>query len=272
MIAQVDGGQACYNRSVMRDETTWIFTTDTLIKEDGSPRDIEARALFQYLKNDYMILSFSSVHSRQTQAIRLQKAGFPVSQERIYTSLMAACDAIRHDWPDRVRMDMIGTKAMEETLRLAGFSRRGNPDWLFVGQNRQAEFGDYSNALEMLLQGAQLVSLDGAMRRYTAGHVTLGNGAIVKMLEAASGKDALHFDRVNLCVLKQAARYGNCHREALAVVDCGNLWDLEELNAAGIRTVLLAQPDTEENLFQTKTHPTWIVKSLSGLYRTLYGA
>ena len=243
---------------------------EALIEENGLSAD--ARRLFERLENAYMVLSFSSGHSQKMEAQRLQKAGFLIPQERIYTSTMAAADAIRHHWPDRVHMDMIGTKAMEEILHTAGFIRTGKPDWFFVGKNRQACFDEYSNALEMIMQGAKLVSLDSCMRQYLHGHVVLGEGAIVKMLEAASQTQALPFDQINLWVLKQAARYGNFQTDAVAVVDCGKRWHLEELNQAGIQTVLVAHQGISENLFQAQIHPTWIVKSLAGLYRTLYGA
>lgn len=259
-------GRAWYNRSSMHGETTWILTIDALGREASA----DARQLLRKLGDSYIILSFSSARDRQAEALRLQKAGFPVTEERIYTSVMAAADAIRHEWPNRIHMDMIGSKAMENTLRTAGFLRMGTPDWLFIGQNRAAGFTEYSHALEMIMNGARPVALEGGMVRRVGDRIELGAGAIVAMLEAAGQRPALHFDRVNRAVLKQAARYGNLMNRPFTVVDCGRLWDLTDLNEAGVRTVLLAEHGVDENPLQAKVHPHWIVPSLSGLYRTLY--
>ena len=119
-----------------------------------------AKIFIDYLiKNNigFIFLTNNSTRTQEQCVKHMEKMGFSdLKPEMFYTSAMASADYISKLYPDKKRAAYIGEKGMREPLINNGFIiDPDNPDFLFVGLDRNATYNDYSFALRNLLKGAK---------------------------------------------------------------------------------------------------------------------
>ncbi len=249
----------------------YILQMDSLILNGrpapGAPQLLDAMWVHGI---PYLILSEQSGRTREQIADMLNAGGFQnIRPSSIYTSVMAAIDWIMMNEPERKKAAYIGGGGIRQTLEQVGFTvRHSAPDVLFVGMNRNMTYKDYSDALQALLHGARLISTDSRKTQVFEGQQMIGNEAVVKMLEYASGVPAVHFGRGTEMLIRMALRYMQVTKDDVIITGHDFEKDIIPGIEMGIETILITNGESIMEMGITEDlHPTYIVEDLYGLAR-----
>ena len=247
----------------------WMICESCLWTE-GSLRE-DAAAFLKKLHAEgcsFVILTEESVRTRTDHAAMYIDQGLPfISRDDIYTSVMAAADRIVEMAARHRNAGCIGSRGMRETLREAGFSLDTDAaDWLFVGYDREAEMNDFNYALRLLKGGAQLISTDSRPVRETKNGFFVGAGAVVKMLEAASGKKAAETGFPSPFMIKGAVNYLGSTIDHTVFVGSDLQREIRCANDAGMTTVYVPG-SLDDDLFEETVRPSYVVADLYGLLK-----
>ncbi len=227
------------------------------------------RTLVQHQER-FLIITDKANRSRRQLAQYLYDAGFPLLyDEMFYTSTMAAVDAVRRNYPELSRACYIGNEALGNTLREGGFViDLKQADWLFIGSNRNAAYRDYCDGLSLVLNGATMISVNDDVLETVNGQPCIGTGAVVTMLEAASGKRALHAGWPAPLLLRKASRYMGCEEEDVLFVSDRYQEEILPAGKAGFKTVfIVGDQNMTEDLRDLEIQPDYIVENLKGLLK-----
>lgn len=249
----------------------YLIQLDTLMRR-GYPADGAVYFLDTLRENKlpFLILTEQSARTRDQTAALMNDVGFHgIRPADIYSSIMAAVDWVLWKEPFRRTAAYLGGPGIRLTLEEVGMTiRHMDADVLFVGMNRNLGYRDYSEAVQIIHDGAVLISTDSRRIQRQEGAEYIGNGAVVKMLEYASGIKALDFGRGSIGLYNMALRYMQVN--ARDVVSIGTQFprDIEAARTMGIETVFLTNGASIMELgMDEENHPDYIVEDLYGLTR-----
>ncbi|MBR2812500.1 MAG: HAD hydrolase-like protein [Solobacterium sp.] len=247
----------------------YLIPYDVLVDENG-PRSgaVTFISRLKELGIPYVIITEHSAKRRERMAELMGQIGFDtIDPRRIYTSVMAAVDYAAMRMPDKTRIMCMGGSGLRNTLQEVHFEvSRTAPDILFVGMNTNLTYQDYCDALNALHKGALLFSTDDRRIQYHHGDLDIGNGAVIKMLEYASGVKAIHFGMGSEELLRMAIRYMSFAPEDAVVVGMDIERDILPAKNVGIETIYVSLGrDLEESGITQINYPTYFVEDLYGL-------
>ena len=248
----------------------YLVSLETLL--GGSREDHDGAAVWLHAMRSsdipFLLLSEQSGRERSQLVDLVRDAGVgTVFASEIYTGTMAAVDWIMRNHPEKKRVVGIGGKGLHEALRVGEFTvDHRNPSWLVMGMHRNMTYLDYSYALQSIFHGAQLISVDNRMTQRYEGLDMIGNGAVIKMMEAASGKKAISFGRGSQNLYEQALRYLDLNEARVVAVGDDFARDIVPANKLGIETILLTRGESIMDMGITnESHPDYIVEDFYGL-------
>src|SRR5947209_11493041 len=147
-------------------------------------RELRVREIaFRFLTNN-------SQRTRRDVVAKLSRMGIDVEEEHIFTCAMATARFLALQKPNGTAF-VIGEGGLLTALHNNGYAIVDrDPDFVVVGEGRTFNAEMLEAALNMVLGGARLVATNPDPNCPTATGTRPGCGAIVAMLEAASGVKA----------------------------------------------------------------------------------
>src|SRR5438034_2244670 len=159
-----------------------IYRGSELIR--GADRFI---AELRRLEVPFLFLTNNSQRTRRDVATKLQRLGIDVGEEHVFTCAMATARFLAQQKPKGTAF-VIGEGGLLTALHSNGYAIvEKDPDYVVVGEGRTINFELVEAALGMILSGAKLVATNLDPNCPTHAGMRPGCGAIVAMLEAASG-------------------------------------------------------------------------------------
>jgi NagD protein len=162
---------------------------------------------------------------------------------------------------------VIGEGGLLTALHRNGYSIVDhNPDYVVVGEGRTLTMEMVDHAVQMILDGARLVATNPDPNCPTATGTRPGCGAIVAMLEAATGRRALSVGKPSPMMFRAARKELGLRTEATTII--GDTMETDILGGVqlGFRTVLVLSGGTRrEDLAQFAYRPDLIVESVADL-------
>lgn len=138
------------------------------------------------------------------------------------------------------RAFVIGMDGLREALVNEGFVLvEQEADVVFVGLDRHADYRRYSDALKELLRGAQLVGTNFDRIIATSAGYDVGNGAIVTMLEYASGQRSPKIGKPYAPILELALEQLHLTKADVIIVGDNLETDIALGAREGVETVLV---------------------------------
>ena len=232
-----------------------------------------AKEFVNYLISNKMKFIFLTNNASRTQvqaANHMLKIGFKnIKPEMFYTSAMAAVDTVSMLYKKKKKAAYIGEEGMKIALLDNGFTiDPDNPDFLFVGLDRQATYRDYSFALRALKNGAKLVGTNNDRILLSQDGFNIGNGSVVAMFEYATNQEALKIGKPHLPIIQGALRYSNALKEDVIIIGDNLETDIKLGENAGIETIFVTTGvNTMEDCYTLDIKPTYIIDKLSNLIR-----
>ena len=251
--------------------SNWLISANCLLGPNGPKKDA-VRFLHTLIssKTPFLILTNRSGRSPEGLCTSFTEAGFKgVRPEMFFTSIMAAIDYAAHVRPEAQTAGYIGGESVRTLLKRAGYAvDLDEADWLFIADDRNATFNDYSYALRLLQGKAEMIAADASLTYEASVGTVLGPGAVAGMLREVSGKEPIFTGMPSSIMIERALAYMDAPKETAILVGCEPESDIRAGNSAGIETVYILPEGTDyDTVFGVQDKPTYMIKDLSGLLR-----
>jgi NagD protein len=217
----------------------------------------------------FRFLTNNSQRTRRDMITKLNRMGFQVGEEHIYTCAMATARYLAHQKPNGTAY-VIGEGGLLNALHRNGYAIVDHdPDYVVVGEGRTMNFEVIEHAVNMILKGAKLVATNMDPNCPTASGTRPGCGAIVAMLEAATGVSAFSVGKPSP-IMMRASRIEMGLRAAQTIM-IGDTMETDILGGVqlGYKTVLVLSGGTgKSDLSRYAYQPDVVVDSIANLDTT----
>ena len=228
------------------------------------------REFINYLQSKnipYIFLTNNATRTKTQAKEHMLNLGFKnIKEEDFFTSAIAAAKYTAKNFSER-KCFMLGESGLEEALKEEKFEfvEKG-ADFVFVGLDRKGTYEKYSKALHSLLNGAKFIATNTDRLLANNGTFDVGNGAIVDMLEYASGKEAIKIGKPYEIILEILLAEKNLKKDEIILVGDNLETDIKLGYDAKIETIMVCSGvHSEKDVNRLKVYPTKIVKNLREL-------
>jgi NagD protein len=214
----------------------------------------------------FLFLTNNSQRTRRDVATKLQRLGMDVGEEHVFTCAMATARFLAHQKPKGTAF-VIGEGGLLTALHTNGYAIVDkDPDYVVIGEGRTFTFETVEAALGMLNNGAKLVATNLDPNCPTQNGSRPGCGAIVAMLEAASGLKAFGLGKPSPLMLRAARKELGLTSAQTVVI--GDTMETDILGGVqlGYQTILVLSGSTRrEDLPRFAYCPDQVVDSIGDL-------
>ncbi len=224
----------------------------------------------------FLFLTNNSQRTRRDVAIKLNRLGIHAREEHVFTCAMATARFLASQKPDGTAF-VLGDSGLMTALHRNGYAIVDrDPDYVVVGEGRTFTFEMLEQATNMVLAGAKLVATNLDPNCPTHSGTRPGCGAIVALLEKATGVQAFSVGKPSPLMFRGARKHLGL--DAASTVMIGDTMDTDIVGGVqlGYRTVLTLTGGTRrEDLGRFAFQPDLIVESIDqlsvGCLRSLVG-
>ncbi len=214
----------------------------------------------------FLFLTNNSQRTRRDVAMRLLRMGIEVTERDIFTCAMATARFLASQKPSGTAY-VIGEGGLLNALHLNGFSVvEDAPDFVVVGEGRTLSFEMIEKAVRLVEKGARLIATNMDPNCPTEAGVRPGCGAIVAMIEQATGKEAFSVGKPSPIMMRVARK--QLELSTAQTVMVGDTMETDILGGVqlGYRTTLVLSGGTaKEDLNNFAYQPEVIVNSVADM-------
>ena len=230
------------------------------------PGAVEFVSLLQRWNIPFLFLTNNSQRTRRDVATKLNRLGMPVGEQHIFTCAMATARYLANQKPNGTAY-VIGEGGLLNALHENGYAIVDkSPDYVVVGKGRTLSFEVVESAVQMVLDGAKLIATNLDPNCPTKTGTRPGCGAIVALIEAATGRKAFSLGKPSPVMMRAARKeIGMATSETIMI---GDTMDTDILGGVqmGYRTVLVLTGTTSrEDLESFAYQPDIVVESIADL-------
>jgi NagD protein len=155
----------------------------------------------------FLFLTNNSQRTRRDVAMRLVRMGLPITEKHIFTCAMATARFLASQKPNGTAY-VIGEGGLLTALHQNGYAIVDHaPDYVVIGEGRTFTCEMIDKAVQMVLDGAKLISTNPDPSCPTAnGKTRPGCGAIAAMLEKATGHEAFSVGKPSPVMMRMARK------------------------------------------------------------------
>jgi NagD protein len=234
--------------------------TDLIPGADRFVRELCRRDVpFRFLTNN-------SQRTRRDVVARLSRLGLDVGDEHVFTSAMATARFLAQQKPGGTAY-VIGEGGLLTALHQHGYAVVDHaPDYVVVGEGRTFNLELVEAAVRMILGGAKLIATNMDPNCPTQNGLRPGCGAMVAMLETATGVRAFSVGKPSPVMMRAARKELGLTTDETAMI--GDTMETDILGGAqlGFHTVLVLSGGTRaEDLPRYAYRPDTVVPSIAEL-------
>lgn len=215
----------------------------------------------------FLFLTNNSQRTRRDVATRLQRLGMAVEEENVFTCAMATARFLAQQKPGGTAY-VIGEGGLLTALHNNGYAIVDhNPDYVVVGEGRTLSFEMIEAAVNMIRHGAKLVATNLDPNCPTPAGQRPGCGALVAMLESASGTKAFSVGKPSPVMMRAARKELGLSAEQTIIIGDTMETDIVGGVQLGYKTVLVLSGGTSEaDLLNFAYRPDKVVASIADLH------
>ncbi len=215
----------------------------------------------------FLFVTNNSQRTRRDVATKLRRMGFNIEDDHIYTCAMATAQFLARQKPYGTAY-VIGEGGLLNALHSNGYAIVDHdPDYVVVGEGRTLSMEMIDTAIQMLLRGAKLIATNLDASCPTAnGGTRMGCGALVAMLESATGAQAFSVGKPSPVMMREARKAMGLTTGETTMI--GDTMETDILGGVqmGYRTVLVLSGGTKrEELAHYAYRPDIVVDSVADL-------
>ncbi|MDO4465761.1 MAG: HAD-IIA family hydrolase [Bacillota bacterium] len=215
----------------------------------------------------FIFLTNNAMRTRDENRIHMENVGYQnISADMFYNSAMASCEYVKKNFEGR-KAYFIGQSGLEEALLENGFEiTEKNPDYVFIGLDKNASYASYSKALSFLLEGAKLIGTNKDRILAKPEGFEIGNGAIIAMFEYATGQISPDIAKPSKQILELCLAHFNLTKEDIILVGDNLETDIRLGYENGVETIFVQTGiHKKEDIEKIGVFPTHIVDTLEDL-------
>ena len=255
-------------------EVTIIMTQGYLIDMDGviyrGSRLVPGADRFINLLSQrnipYLFLTNNSQRTRRDVATKLQRMGIDTDEAHIFTCATATARFLARRAPEGTAF-VIGEGGLLNALHTNRYAIVDHdPDYVVVGEGRTVNFEMVERAVRMIKNGAKLIATNMDPHCPTDEGLRPGCGAIVAMLEKATGTQAFSVGKPSPVMMRMARKQMDLRTADVTVI--GDTMETDILGGVqmGYRTVLVLSGGTQrQDLAHYAYKPDVVVESIADL-------
>lgn len=214
----------------------------------------------------FLFLTNNSQRSRRDVATKLNRLGIEVEAYHVFTCATATATFLARQKPNGTAY-VIGEGGLLTALHENGYSIVDkDPDYVIVGEGRTLNYEMVEAAVEMVRNGAKLVATNPDPTCPTQNGIRPGCGAIVAMLEAASGVKALSIGKPSPLMFRAARKELGLTTDQTVII--GDTMETDILGGVqlGFKSILVLSGGTRRaDLSRFAYRPDLIVDSIADI-------
>jgi NagD protein len=214
----------------------------------------------------FLFLTNNSQRTRRDVAARLARMGIDVEDEHVFTSAMATARFLAQQKPGGTAY-VIGEGGLLTALHQHGYAVVDHdPDYVVVGEGRTFNLEMVESAVRMILGGSKLIATNLDPNCPTQNGLRPGCGAMVAMLESATGVKAFSVGKPSAVMMRAARKELGLTTDETTMI--GDTMETDILGgvAVGFHTVLVLSGGTKpDDLPGFAYRPELVVDSLAEL-------
>jgi len=214
----------------------------------------------------FLFLTNNSQRTRRDVTFRLKRLGIQVNASHVFTCAMATARFLAEQKPNGTAF-VIGEGGLLTALHHNGYTVVDrDPDYVVVGEGRVFNFEMIERATTFVLNGAKLIATNPDPNCPTVSGTRPGCGAIVAMLEKATGIEAFSVGKPSPVMMRAARKELGLSTGQTILV--GDTMDTDILGGTqmGYSTVLVLTGSTRrEDLRRFAYSPDFVVDSIADL-------
>jgi 4-nitrophenyl phosphatase len=248
-----------------------IIDMDGVLVRGASPLP-GISAFFSIMKSrqlDFVVATNNATVSPENLAMRLNNLGVQIPPDQVITSAMATAEYLRDHQLHDGKVLVIGEAPLRQAILSAGLEiceHANEASAVVVGLDREISWDKLSEAAYAIDAGALFIGTNPDPSFPTERGITVGNGAILAALGAATGIQPTIIGKPETHLYQYALRkLGTKPEETLAL---GDRLDTDILGGikAGLHTALvLTGVTTRQELENSSIQPDWIFEDLAQL-------
>jgi NagD protein len=212
----------------------------------------------------FRLLTNNSQRTRRDVAAKLARLGIDVDEEHVFTSAMATARFLARQHPGGTAF-VIGEGGLLTALHRNGYAVVDHdPDYVVVGEGRTFNLELIETAVRMLSRGAKLIATNLDPNCPTEAGLRPGCGAMVAVLESATGVKAFSAGKPSPLMMRAARKELGLTTDETAII--GDTMETDILGGVqlGYHTVLVLSGGTRrEDLTRYAYRPDVVVESLA---------
>lgn len=170
------------------------------------PGAVEFVAALRAKRIPFVFLTNNSQRTRRDIVTKLNRMGFEVEEEHVFTCAMATARYLAGQKPGGTAF-VIGEGGLLQALHANGYAVvDSDPDYVVVGEGRTLNYETIEHATNMINKGAKLIATNLDMSCPTPQGIRPGAGAIAAMLESATGVKAFSVGKPSPIMMRDARK------------------------------------------------------------------
>lgn len=214
----------------------------------------------------FAFLTNNSQRTRRDVVFKLQRMGIQVNESHIFTCAMATARFLAAQKP-RGTAFVIGEGGLSHALHRNGYAIvDDDPDYVVVGEGRTFNMEIVEAAVRMILRGAKLIATNMDPNCPAVGGMRPGCGAIVAMLETATGRKAFSVGKPSSVMMRAARKeLGLASAETIMIGDTMETDILGGVSMGYTTALVLSGGTRREDLALFAYRPDFILESIADL-------
>jgi NagD protein len=218
----------------------------------------------------FRLLTNNSQRTRRDVVAKLAYMGIDIEEENVFTSAMATARFLARQKPDGTAF-VIGEGGLLTALHESGYAVVDHePDYVIVGEGRTFNLEQVERAVNMIFRGAKLIATNLDPNCPTESGIRPGCGAMVAMLETATGVRAFSVGKPSPIMMRDARKELDLATDQTTMI--GDTMETDILGAVqlGFHSVLVLSGGTSRGDLPRYTYrPEVVVDSLAEFAESL---
>ena len=220
----------------------------------------------------FRFLTNNSQRTRRDVVAKLARMGIDVEEQHVYTCAMATASFLERQKPGGTAF-VIGEGGLLTALHQHGYAIVDHdPDYVVVGEGRTFNLELVEAAVRMILGGARLVATNLDPNCPTATGLRPGCGAMVAMLETATGVKAFSVGKPGAFMMRAARKELGLSTDETTMIGDTMSTDILGGVQLGFHTVLVLSGGTSRQALREYAYqPERVIESVAELHAILDG-
>jgi NagD protein len=214
----------------------------------------------------FLFLTNNSQRTRRDTAIMLNRMGIRAQEKHVFTCAMATARFLKSQNPNGTAY-VIGEGGLLNALYHNGYAVVDrDPDYVVVGEGRTLNWEMVEKAVRMIKNGSKLIATNLDPNCPTSQGLRPGCGAIISLLETATGVKAFSVGKPSPVMMRAARKELELQTDETIMI--GDTMETDILGGVqmGYKTVLVLSGGTQrEDLRRYTYQPDLILGSISEL-------